>query len=82
MTGLINVLQLKIEPPKYNALDTLARLIEKAQEKHGNIESVEVLELAAAAKEAIESLLSDMQRVDREALYEAILETFLTKGNA
>ena len=63
-------------------LDILTDLIRKAKEANGCIEPDEVLKLAAAAAEAVESLLCDMEQADREALQEAVFETFLVKGNA
>lgn len=63
-------------------LDVLTELIRKAQAGGGCIEPAEVLKLAAAAAEAVESLLSDMEQADKQALQEAIFEKFLVKGNA
>lgn len=68
--------------PNAEPLEILASLISQAQEKHGNIDPDEVLKLAAAAKDAIESLLSDMERAGRDALQEAALETLVATGNA
>ena len=62
-------------------LDVLAALISQAQECQGRIDPDEVLNLAAAAKEGIESLLSDMEQAGREALQDAVLEAFQAKGN-
>lgn len=63
-------------------LDVLTKLIRKAQEANGCIEPAEVLKLAVAATEAVESLLSDMEQADKDALQEAVFETFLVKGHA
>jgi hypothetical protein len=63
-------------------LNKLAGLISAAQECEGYFEPDEVLELAAAAKEAVESLLSDIEQATREAFQDAVMETFLDKGNA
>lgn len=61
--------------------DRLANLVTYAQVKGGHLEPGEVLALAAAAKDAIESLFSDIEQANREALQEAVFETFLVKGN-
>jgi len=60
-------------------LDTLANLIDQAQERNGCISPQEVLDLAAAAKEGVESLFQDIERIDQEAMQEAVFETFLSK---
>lgn len=62
-------------------LDNLARLIEHAQNHNGCINPQEVLDLAAAAKEGIESLFQDIARTDQEAMQEAVFETFLSKAD-
>jgi len=64
------------------SLDVLIELIYKADKANGCIEPVEVLKLAAAAAEAVESLLSDMEQAGREAVQEAIFENIPGKGNA
>ncbi|MDD2850432.1 MAG: hypothetical protein PHY09_00840 [Desulfuromonadaceae bacterium] len=74
--------QLREAESRSPQLDTLAELITKAQECHGHFYPDEVLALAVAAKAAVESLLSDMEQASKDALQEAIYETFLTKGNA
>ena len=63
-------------------LNTLAELISQAEAEEWSLTPVEVQKLAAAAKEAVESLLSDMERVGREALQDAVLDVFQAKGNA
>lgn len=60
-------------------LNTLADLIDHAQKRNGCITPQEVLDLAAAAREGIESLFQDIGRIDQEVLQEAVFETFLSK---
>jgi hypothetical protein len=63
-------------------LNNLAELISQAEADEWYLAPAEVQKLAAAAKKSVESLLSDMERVDREALQDAVLEVFQAKGNA
>jgi hypothetical protein len=63
-------------------LETLAMLICHAEECNGNIDEEEVLNLATAARAAIDSLLSDMERVSWEAQQAVAFETLLVEGNA
>jgi ABC-type branched-subunit amino acid transport system substrate-binding protein len=63
-------------------LDRLATLVTYAQDKGGHLEPDEVLALAAAAKDAVESLFADIEQASKDGFQDAILEMFLAKGNA
>ena len=63
-------------------LENLATMIQYAEVHNGYIDAEDVLILAAAAREAIDSIWTDLKKADQDALQDAILETFLDKGNA
>lgn len=63
-------------------LENLATMIQYALVHNGYIDAEDVLLLAETAREAIDSIWADLEQANRDALQDAILETFLDKGNA
>jgi len=57
--------------------ENLFTMIQYAEVHNGYIDAEDVLILAAAAREAIDSIWTDIEQADRDALQDAILETFL-----
>ena len=62
-------------------LENLATLIQYAEVHNGYIDAEDVLLLAAAAREAIDSIWTDLKKADHDALQDAIFETYLDNGN-